>query len=123
MKDDPGARSEKFRYGAGTGNLTASEKAGQAMYSKLSERDFADGTVKVQAVEIDLELPGGAGRGNNMKYIHLSASLMEPSVRMLRPGTSSGTGGPVSKGILYTGHWAASATRTSCEVVRVCAWL
>jgi hypothetical protein len=124
MKDNyPSARAMKFQYAVWTANLTASEKAGLAIYSQLSKRDVADGTVRVQAVEAHLGLPGGAARGNNQRYIHLSASLIKPSVSMLAPGRLPGTSGPsmsLAKGTsIRTSYLAASALRTSTESVTV----
>jgi hypothetical protein len=122
MKDDhPGARAMKFRYGSGTANLTASEKAARTIYTKLSKRDVADGTVVIQAVDAHLGVPGGAARGNNQRYIHLSASLIKPSVSMLAPGRVPSTPSiSLAKGIaMRTSYQAASATRTSTEGVTV----
>jgi len=120
MEGDPGARSEKFKYNGPTANLTASEKAARVTYLKLSKRDVADGTVRVQALEAHLDLPGGAERGNNQRYIHLSASLIKPSVNMLAPGVvASIAGAPLASlmegAVRVSRHQSASTTRTSSE--------
>jgi hypothetical protein len=124
MEGDPGARSEMFRYGAGTASLTGSEKAAWIIYTKLSKRDVADGTVIVQAVDAHLNLLlRGAERGNNQRYIHLSASLIKPSVSMPVPGVVPTAGGsPMSLAngtAMRTRNQKASAKRPSSDNVTV----
>ena len=120
MKDDPSARTDRFHYSGRTINLTASEKVGRARYFKLSKCEVADGgTVRVQAAEVHLDVPGGARRGNNKRYTHLSASLVQPGVSsVLAPGVvSRGTGISFAEGAMLPCHQPANATQPAAEVV------
>jgi hypothetical protein len=133
LKDDPPARAERFQYNPRTARLTVAEKVGRAAYFKLARREVAGasgaggggGTVKIQAAEALLDVPGGGARrgtNNSVRYIHLSASLGQPGMSMLAPGAVSCAGGPemtFAHGAMVTNHQPANAQGPSAEVVCV----
>jgi hypothetical protein len=136
MKDDPRARADRFQYNGRAANarLTAAETAGRAAYLELARREVAGGggggggTVKIQAAEALLDVPGGGARhgstsnSNSMRYIHLSASLGQPGLSVLAPGAVSCAGGPemsFAQGAMVANHQPASARGPSAEVLCV----
>jgi hypothetical protein len=95
--DDLDARTRKFRYGVNGSavGLTRSEIKGLQEYSKLVRREDVSGEggeqLLLMAMETDIDLLGA--EGGDQRYVHLSATLVRPSLSMLVPGTAMCSGG------------------------------
>ncbi|KAM0689628.1 hypothetical protein Q7P36_010499 [Cladosporium allicinum] len=91
MKHDPEARTVKFHFEKAT--TMESERIGRSKYDLVSTCETAEGTVKVYAVLVRIE-PLGAAEGQGQRYMHLSATLVRPSIATLVPNLANHSGGP-----------------------------
>jgi len=95
MKDDPDARMKEFLEANGPiqgPNSTESEKAFEAMWVKLKSCVVAEGQMRIHLKQACIDLLGAEGK--DRRYVHLSASLVRPSVSVLVPGAAPYSGGP-----------------------------
>lgn len=95
MKDDPDARTMKFRDAFDITiftNHTESEDATTKKFGSLLSCDVAEGQITLRTVDAKIDLLDAEGK--DQRYTHVSASLNTPSVSMLVPGAEPYSGGP-----------------------------
>ena len=110
---DPADRASKF----------ISQLAGQRTYSTIAKRETADGTVRIRATGVCVDVLGGAA-GEKQRYVHLSASLVRPNICAMVPGETAagGGGGPglsFGDGRMVATNQRDSDTRLSRERVSI----
>jgi hypothetical protein len=92
MEHDPAAREARFRLGRYSFN-TEPKLALERFYKRIAHCETAAGTVKIEGSGVYVDVLDGAGSEEH-RYVHLSASLVRPSVSLVVPGEVACSGGP-----------------------------
>jgi hypothetical protein len=92
MAHDPVAREARFSLGCNFFNAE-SKLALRKFYDRITRCETTDGTANIRCVDVFVDDADGAD-GEVRRYVHISASMIKPSMCVMVPGEASSSGGP-----------------------------